>query len=107
MFYGTRLESASKTRLLLSTPQTLTARSFEKITKGRPTLLMVYAESCPRCHEVLPVFRAIGDTFDKDPELLMAIIEGHDNEVPLKNVTLSSFPAIYYIEHDGQGRAGE
>ncbi len=73
-------------------------KTFEKevINNDKDVILLFYAPWCTHCKELSPKYEEVGKKLkDKNPKLLIAKIDGSENEV--ENIEISGFPTIMFF----------
>lgn len=53
----------------------------------------------------MPAWEALARAFTDDTEVVVAKMDMEDNDMPHPAVPLASFPAIFFIDRDGNGAA--
>lgn len=68
---------------------------------GKDVLLEFYRLGCKYCEEFAPVLDEIALSFEKDPGVLIAKIDGTENDIPRKVFEVEGFPSLYLISATG------
>lgn len=62
---------------------------------GKDVLLEFYRLGCKYCEEFTPVLDVIALSFEKDPGVLIAKIDGTENDIPSDLFEVQGFPTLY------------
>ena len=73
-------------------------KTFDKevINNDKDVMLLFYAPWCNHCKEIKPKYEEVGKRLkDKNPKLLIAKIDGSENEV--ESIAITGFPTIFFF----------
>jgi thiol-disulfide isomerase/thioredoxin len=65
--------------------------------------VLFHAPDCPYTVELMPVFKALAETFTSHPELKFATLDYTANEVQWTNFRLNHSPTLYLFRHPNKG----
>ncbi|XP_068603609.1 protein disulfide isomerase family A, member 8 [Brachionichthys hirsutus] len=77
--------------------QVVVAESFDAVVNDpeKDVLIQFHSPSCPHCKKLEPVYRALADELYSNPNIVIATMNGVDNDVP-PGYDIHGFPTIYY-----------
>eukprot|EP00742_Colponemidia_sp_Colp-10_P003020 GILJ01003222.1.p1 GENE.GILJ01003222.1~~GILJ01003222.1.p1 ORF type:complete len:506 (-),score=101.83 GILJ01003222.1:92-1516(-) len=110
------VNSNTKSKAVLTQTESLTSSSFNKIVMNpkKNVLVEFYAPWCGFCKKLAPEYEAVGLTFSKDAEIVVAKIDVTKERGPAERFKVNGFPTLKFfpagkhkkaVEYDG-GRDG-
>uniref|UniRef100_A0A646QIL9 Protein disulfide-isomerase n=1 Tax=Hemiscolopendra marginata TaxID=943146 RepID=A0A646QIL9_9MYRI len=80
--------------------KTLVSSNFDEIAfdKSKDVLVEFYAPWCGHCKQLAPIYEKLGETFQKNPSVVVAKIDATSNE--LEHTKIQSFPTIKLFKRE-------
>ncbi|KAL8201778.1 hypothetical protein R6Q57_010925 [Mikania cordata] len=75
---------------------------------GKLIKFLIYAPWCGHCKKLAPILDEVAVSFEKDPNIVIAKLDGTKNDIPGDTFDVKGFPAVYFrssggklVEYDG------
>jgi len=79
-------------------------KSFEDVVlgSGRNVLFKIYAPWCGHCKAMAPAFKELADKLEEDEEVIIAKMDGTENEIMDDRFDVRGYPALFFMNSEGK-----
>jgi len=79
-------------------------KSFEDVVlgSGRNVLFKIYAPWCGHCKAMAPAFKELADKLEEDEEIIVAKMDGTENEIMDDRFDVRGYPALFFMNSEGK-----
>merc|ERR1711934_349277 len=97
-------ESADLEKTLDLITKVVAGKSFEDVVlgSGRNVLFKIYAPWCGHCKAMAPAFKELADKLEEDEEVIIAKMDGTENEIMDDRFDVRGYPALFFMNSEGK-----
>ena len=101
-----QLKSENEPKINNGNVYVVVGKTFDKevINNDKDVMLLFYAPWCTHCKELSPKYEEVGKRLKgKNPKLLIAKIDGSENEV--ESIPITAFPTLYFFQGNKKNKS--
>ena len=80
----------------------LTKDNLHEKANGKPVFLKLYAPWCGHCKAMAPAFKELADKLEEDEEVIIAKMDGTENEIMDDRFDVRGYPALFFMNSEGK-----